>query len=206
MSIDDERSLADVAPEATSPAPSIIDATPDVAAQDFDFEDFLAGARPTRRAAKLYKRADLIGGLEELAQTLEANGKDPGADPKFRAMYDAFHASGRWFTVEKKSGEWEAKFRKDTARRLDIKLAKDGAFASEEDGLALAFEQAAAQIVNPANVTAEGLRKLYEINQGEVNKIFLAVRLANQEMAETVRVVGPDFSPKPSTSRDTADS
>src|SRR5690242_13568359 len=118
--IDDERSLADAIP---APSP-VVDATPAVSAEDFDFEDFLAGARPTRRAAKLYMRADLIGELEELAQTIEADGGDPGDDPRFRELYETFHASGRWFTVEKKSGEWETKHRKDTARRLGLKLDK----------------------------------------------------------------------------------
>jgi len=199
---DDERSLAD----ATPAEPTIKDVPVDVTPEDFDFEDFLAGARPTRRAAKLYMRADLVGTLEELAQTIEADGGDPGDDPRFRELYETFHASGRWFTVEKKSGEWEKATRKASAKHLGIKLDKDGAATSEEDGLALAFEQTAAQIVSPSNVTAEGLRRLYEINQGEVNKLFLAVRLANNEMAETVRVVGPDFSPKPSTISDTAGS
>lgn len=199
--IDDERSLADSLPE-----PTIKEVPVEVTPDDFDIDDFIAGARPTRRAAKLYMRADLVGPLEELAQTLEANGEDPGEDERFREMYEAFHASGRWFTVEKKSGDWEKQFRKDTAYRLHIRLGKDGAATSEENGLALAFEQAAAQIISPSNVTAEKLRKLYDINQGEVNKLFLAVRLANQEMAEMVRVVGPDFSRKSSTSRETAGS
>src|SRR5690349_14432719 len=115
---DDERSLADTAPE-----PQTIKAVPvEVAPEDFDFDEFLAGARPTRRAAKLYMRADLVGALEELAQTIEADGGDPGEDERFRALYEQFHASGRWFTVEKKSGEWLREFRKETAYRLHIRL------------------------------------------------------------------------------------
>lgn len=201
----EERSLADApAPDSTSPEPGlVVDTTPDVSVEDFDFfADFLSGARPTRRSTKLYMRADLIGQLEELVQEIEAEGGDPSEDPKVRDLYETFHASGRWFTVEKKSGEWETKFRQDTINRLGIKVDKDGNVLAEADGLAIGFEQTAAQMVVPSNVTAEGLRKLYDINQGEVNKLFLAVRLANSEMAETVRVVGPDFSSKPSTSSD----
>lgn len=194
----EERSLAD-APEV-KPEDLIIDTTPDVPVEDFDFAEFLHGARPTRRSAKLYMRADLIGELEELAQEIEAAGGDPSEDPKFRELYETFHASGRWFTVEKKSGEWETKFRQDTINRLGIKVDKDGNVLTAADGLTLGFEQTAAQLVVPSNATPEGLRKLYDINQGETNKLFLAVRLANSEMAETVRVVGPDFSSKPSTS------
>lgn len=194
----EERSLADE-PEVKV-EDLIVDTTPDVPVEDFDFAEFLFGARPTRRSTKLYMRADLVGQLEELIQDLEAAGDDPATDPKVRELYDTFHASGRWFTVEKKSGEWETKFRQDTINRLSIKVDKDGNVLSAADGLAIAFEQTAAQIVVPSNVTADGLRKLYDVNQGEVNKLFLAVRLANNEMAETVRVVGPDFSSKPSTS------
>jgi hypothetical protein len=194
----EERSLADE-PEVKV-EDLIVDTTPDVPLEDFDFAEFLHGARPTRRSAKLYMRADLIGQLEELIQDIEAEGGDPAEDPKVRELYDTFHSSGRWFTVEKKSGEWETKFRQDTINRLSIKVDKDGNVLSAADGLAIAFEQTAAQIVVPTGVTAEGLRELYDINQGEVNKLFLAVRLANSEMAETVRVVGPDFSSKPSTS------
>lgn len=194
----EERSLADE-PEV-KPEDLIVDTTPDVPVEDFDFPEFLHGARPTRRSAKLYMRADLVGQLEQLIHDLEAAGDDPAEDPKVRELYDTFHASGRWFTVEKKSGEWETKFRQDTINRLSIKVDKDGNVLNATDGLSLSFEQTAAQMVVPSNVTADGLRKLYEVNQGEVNKLFLAVRLANNEMAETVRVVGPDFSSQPSTS------
>jgi len=196
----EERSLADAPAQEPKVEDLIVNTTPDVSVEDHDFAAFLAGARPTRRSAKLYMRADVVGQLEELVQEIEATGGNPADDPKFRELYDTFHSSGRWFTVEKRSGEWETKFRDEVVKRLGIKLDEDGKVASEEDGRAIAFEQTAAQIIVPSNVTADGLRKLYEINQGEVNKLFLAVRLANNEMAETVRVVGPDFSPKPSTS------
>lgn len=198
----EERSLADEPTPETNPEDLIVDTTPDVPVEDFDFAEFLSGARPTRRSAKLYMRADLVGQLEERIQDLEAAGEDPNEDPKVRELYDAFHNSGRWFTVEKKSGEWETKFRQDTIDRLSMKVDKNGKVLTEADGLTLALEQTAAQIVVPTNVTADGLRKLYAINQGEMNKLFIAVRLANTEMAETVRVVGPDFSSKPSTSSD----
>lgn len=211
----DERSLADALPvadpEATgnSTGSQVVDSTLAVSVEDFSFEDFLAGARPTRRSTLLYMRADLIGPLEELAQRIETTDDGAEADrlvAQFQPLHQQFRDSGRWFTVEKRSSEWERKFRTDTAVRLGIKLDADGATTNREDGLTMAFEQCAAQIVIPSKVTADGLRALFETNEGEFNKIFLAVRLANQEMAETVKVVGPDFSPRPSTSQATTGS
>lgn len=190
---DDERSLADIAPDP------VVVPTPEIPAEDFDVDAWLSGVRPTRRAVKLFARADLVGDLEEMMQEIEARGDDPAEDDAFVALYEQFHASGRWFHVEKRSGEWEKKFRKDTAKRLRIKLDDDGAVTSEEDGLTISIEQTAAQIVVPSAVTADRVRRLYDTNQGEANKLFLAVRMVNNEMAETVRAVGPDFSPKPST-------
>jgi hypothetical protein len=205
----DERSLADdvatpaaaqLEPSLTDTTSTIVDSSPDVTVEDFDFEAFLTGARPTRRAAKLYARADLVGTLEERMQELEAEGIDPADDDTFCRLYQEFHDSGRWFHVEKRSSEWERDFRAKTAERLGIKLDEQGKVTSEADGLALAFEQTAAQTVIPSNLSAAGVRRMYEVNQGEVNKLFLAVRQVNEAMAETVRVVGPDFSPRRSTS------
>lgn len=205
-----ERSLADVPAEPqTEQDPQVVDSTQDVKAEDFNFADFVAGARPTRRAALLYMRADLVGALEELVQRIEEahaeEDEDLAAELEAKAgpLWQEFHDSGRWFHVEKRSSEWERKFRADKAAELGITLDKDGATTNREDGVALSLAQTAAQLVIPSNATAEGLRRLYDTNEHEVTKLFLAVRMANSEMAESVRVVGPDFSPKPSTSRAT---
>lgn len=203
MSIEDERSLADEAPAL----PPVEDDTPDVTPEDFTFDDFLAGARPTRRRARLFMRADLIADMEQLADEIgDLDEGDERVAPlveRYEQVKADFDASGRWFSVEKRSSEWVAKFRRDTAKRLDIALDGDGDAATMEEARTLGLHQLAEQIVTPAGATYDGLRALYERNEGEVNKLFLAMRLANEQMAESAQVVGPDFSPKPSTSRAT---
>lgn len=201
----EERSLADAA-EAQD-EPKVVDASlAEVSVEDFDVDAFLDGVRPTRRAVKLYQRADLVGPLEERVQELETAGEDPEQDEQVKALYAQFHASGKWFTVEKRSSEWERKFRKDTARALDITLDDDGNVSNAEDGLTLSLAQAAAQTIIPSGVTTEKLRKFWNTNQNEVAKLFMAVQLANQQTAEQSRVVAPDFSRKPSTKNGTAGS
>lgn len=193
----DDRSLADVPGEAFG----LVDVSPEVEPEDFDFEAFLSGVRPTRRAVQVFARADLVAVMEEVAGEYAAAEDDgaPAAKRKaiaarFTEAREAFLASGRWFVLEKRSSEWIEKFRKGTAARLDITLPEDDEKMGTDDRMAMLLEQLAAQIASPTGVTAAGLRKLYEANEGEVSKLVTAMTFVNTQLGQSAKVLARDFS------------
>lgn len=198
MATEPEKMLYDETPEA----PEVVDASAALDAEDFDWEQFLAGARPTRRAVKVYARADLVGRMEEVA----AQYRDdmPAAQKKkiaaeVTALRDQFESSARWFVAEKRSSDWVKTFRKDTAARLGLDVGDESEDADVTDEQQAArrrvtLEQAAAQIVTPSGTTADHLERLGDINEGELNKVIVAVQFANTQMAQAASVVTRDFS------------
>lgn len=184
MAVEQERSLADLT--------EIVDSTPDVGEPEgFDLGAFIAGVRPTRRSVKLYGRADLVGVLEQLAERIDALPDGPEVDgliAEAERAQAAFLASGVWFTVEKRSSEWVERFRTDTAARLGVSAE------TPEGRIALLLHQLAAQIVAPAGVTYAHLRALMDTNEGELNKLVVALTAANEQLADRARAVTLDFS------------
>lgn len=199
----EDRSLAD---EAKQGHDDIVDASPAIDAEDFDFEEFLSGVRPTRRAVKVYARADLVAQMEEVAggfrDDLPAQAKKKVL-AEITALREQFEASGRWFVAEARSAEWVEKFREDAS-----KTAGDtGSLDAAEDDLTpeqirarqrVTLMQAAAQVVSPKGVTTEGLERLGEVAPAELNKIIAAVTFANRQSAASAQVLSRDFSPAPS--------
>ena len=55
-----------------------------------------------------------------------------------------------------------------------------------------------------ANSNVEGLAKLGEINEGELDKLMIKMTQANSEAAGNAGVLTLDFSPRRSTKRDTS--
>ncbi len=191
--------------EAESGAAFVKDTSADVEVEDFDFDAFLAGVRSTRRSTKVYARADLVATMEELAQAYEDStvaAERTRIINEFDKARDDFHASGRWFTVEKRSGEWVEKFRADTAKRLGLNLGDGEDDKGDPDAQMTALlHQLAEQVVVPSGVTYEGLRRLYDVNEGELNKLIVAGAMANQQQAESAKVVSPGFSLRPSAKK-----
>lgn len=190
-----------------------VDVSPDVDAEDFDFGAFLDGVRATRRAVKVYARADLVAQMDEVAggyrDDLPAQAKKKILAEVTR-LSEEFEASGRWFVTEARSKEWIDDFRAKTARRLGVDPADsveaDGDLTPEqrEARKAVLLEQVAAQVVVPSGVTAEGLARLGQVNVGELNKIVTAMAYANSQSA--AKGMARDFSPAPSAKSGTAGS
>lgn len=178
-----EKSLADLAVDTTPALP---------APADFNLQAFIRGVRPTRRSVRLFQQADLVGQLEKLAQQIEDLPDGPEVDAlvdqavELQAM---FHAGGVWFTVEKRSSEWVKNFRDKTAAQLGYTSTD-----SEEAKMQLLLHQLAAQLVEPAGVTAEDLYAIYTANEGEVSKMIVALTMVNEQIAESAKVVSLDFS------------
>lgn len=192
-----------------------VDVTETQTVEDFDFESWLAGARPTRRAVKVYGRADLVAQMDEVAggyrDDLPAARKREIAGEVER-LKGEFEASGRWFVLEARSSEWQDRFRKDTAKSLGVDIASEDTpleeltHAQVDARRVVTLHQAAAQVASPSGVTPEGLARLGEINEGELNKIIVAAVMANSKTAQSADVLTRDFSPKPSGKSGTAGS
>lgn len=185
--------------------PVVVDSTGPVTPEDFDVEAFLAGMRPTRRSVKLYPSAHLVGRMEEIAGLIEAADPDASVDDlidEFEACKAAFR-DGQWWTVEKRSSEWINRFRADAAKALglDVKALDDPEQDLNEQRAEVVLRQVAAQVVVPSGVTYETLRAMIETNEGEVNKLIVAVEFANTQLAESAKVLTLDFSQRRSGNR-----
>lgn len=200
-----DESLGDAAVET-------VDVTPEIDAEDFDFESFLAGARPTRRAVKIYRRADLVAAIEEAAGPLlqredddhrPLNAAEKKAAKEVARLREEFEASGVWFVAEARSRDWQTKTREEIAKRLGLDLGDDVPAdevtdAHREARYTVSLHMAAEQIAIPSGATAEGLRRLGQINEGELTKVLVAVYTANAQQAQAAGVLTRDFSPAPS--------
>lgn len=198
------------------PDESVDTSLPDVKVEDFDAGAFLAGVRSTRRSVQVVERGDLVGDMERLAhQYADADeADDDAACERIAAEFDKvaaqFHASKRWFTAEKRSGEWVDGFREDVATRLGLDVGDPRANTKDakeiEARTLVTLHQVAAQIVSPKGVTVEHLQALYEANEGELNKLIAAVAAANRQTASAAKVATPGFSLRRSDSKGTAGS
>ena len=89
-----ERSLAD----ASSETPNVEDAPVTVTdASDYDFGDFVAGLRPTRRRVKIFPHAHLIEQIEAVADRIEATPEGENVDELIDAhrLWSDWLARGR---------------------------------------------------------------------------------------------------------------
>lgn len=180
-----------------------VDTSPDVTPATFDPKAFLAGVRPTRRSVQVIQHPELVGDMERLAELYaEADeADDDDACDRLAAEFDEvaerFHASKRWFTLEKWSSERIDHFQQETAKGLGLDVGDDDTEVTAEHRRArriLTLHQTAAQIVSPEGVTYDDLDGLFERNEGELNKLVVAMSAANSQQAGAAKVATPGFS------------
>ena len=190
------------------PADLTIDTTPDVAAEDFDFDQFLAGFRPNQRSVKIFDRGNLIGAMEQIADQIQDAPPDADVDD----LIDEFERlkreweTGRWFTVQGRSTEARRLQRDKLIRERGIKCGPDvdgqpGEPIDPAHTIDLMCALMADQVVTPTGVTEAGLRRLYDLSEPEFSKLAIAVEFANSQMGQSSKVVGLDFSQRRSTRR-----
>ena len=178
------------------PLDSSIDITVAPTVDDFDFQDWLEGVRPTRRAVRLYARADLIGRMEEIAgeaadaEKLGDSDALAGLVDEMETLRETFDASAHWFVVEARSPEWVDDFHRIRARDMGVRKGEPG----ERQKQQILLEQLAEQIVTPTGVTAEALAVMLDRSAGELNKLIVAMTFANQQVADSAGVLKLDFS------------
>jgi hypothetical protein len=207
--IDDDTPLS-VAPE---PSAFVRDTTRPLDAATFSPLAFLDGFRPTRRTVKLHERADLIGDLDEIANRIDSLPEDADVDDliaEFHRVRDIFQASVCFWTVERRSSEWVTERWATYAREHGIKLDSDGDTDNPKHRLNLLIDQLVGQIIEvkdlngrvvEQNVNHERLRRLYDSNEGELNKLLFAQQDANTSLAQSAKVLTRDFSLRSSTAR-----
>lgn len=200
----------DLVPEPGQPVPpendvELVDVSPPLDPEDFDFDAFLEGARPFRRAVRLFMRADLIAEMDELAGQI--NNAPQGADTtklvtQFYATKDAFYASGRWFVLEARSPEWVEAARKELAKEFGLSIKKSGELGDgprrEEALEQMTHEMLRRQIVTPTKVSRDNLEKLAARSPGEYRKLLVTQGFVNANLAERSGVLTVDFSRGPS--------
>lgn len=201
----------DVARGAQGEAFFVADTSAPADPEDFDWDDFLAGVRPTRRSVKIHPRGDLLATMDECevqldALALEHEEKSTTAARKkvikteFETLADRmdslkaeFNASARWFTVEARSSEWVEKFRKGYAKDNGFTLPEDGEEIDSDKGIDMLLAQLAEQIVVPSGVTAKNLHRLYDVAESEVQKLLVAQGFTSR-VAASAKVLTRDFS------------
>lgn len=200
----DDDTLATVPTVDVSKAPTV---------EDFDFDEWLSGVRGTRRAVRVYARADLVAEMEKVAEgyhdDLPAKERRRIAD-EVLALREQFEASGAWFVTEARSNERIKRVRDASAKRRGITLPADDATGDEAmipvaDWTLIERDLLVDAIVSPA-VDFDGLSRLAEVAPTEYVKLAVAMRQANSALAQNAGVVTRDFSPAPSASRATGGS
>ena len=198
MSENHDESLGDVS----------IDTTPQLDPTTYNVDDLIRGIRPTQRSVKIHARGDVLARLDQLAGVIESAPEGADVDAlidEFDTLKKTFE-DGEWWTVQRRSQDWVATFRKSTAKRLDITLDTDGdptGDTAEQDRRTLLLHQVAAQIIAPTGVTADQLAAIEDQNEGELTKLIVAVTVVNSTLAESAGVLTKDFSQRRSTNRAT---
>lgn len=169
---------SDVNDDVLGATSDVEDITHDVTPEDFDFDAFVAGVRPGRRAVRVTMRADLAAEIDQIAiqadELDDHNGDDAQAlMARFEDIKAQIKASQRTFVVEGRSDNR----REQIAKTLEkLGHQKPGKKASEDEqkayNLELALHVLADAIVVPSNISVEGLRKLNNISDAEVNKLM----------------------------------
>lgn len=175
----------------------VVDITEDVAPEDFDFDAFVDGVRPGRRAVRVTMRADLVAEIDQIAIQAEAL-EDPNGEEaqallnRFEQIKEQITASQKVFVVEARS---EHRMRQIVKQMEKLGVTKPGKKADEDEireyNEELALRRLADAIVVPSNVSVDGLRKINEVAESEINKLFGALHDASTNPTKSV---DPNFS------------
>lgn len=144
-----------------------VDVTPELDPQDFDFDAFVKGARPGRRAVPVAMRPDLMAERDQIVLRAEELGDDDEAEAeelfaRFREITETIKTSQRDFVVEARSDARAKAIIKQFGPEPGKKATQD---ERDEWNDRVMEARLADAIVTPSNVTAEGLRKLREVNE-----------------------------------------
>src|SRR5690625_519464 len=167
-----EPTVADVDDEplgtvAEPEEPESRDITREPDPEDFDFDEFIAGVRPGRRAVRVTMRTDLMGERDQIALRAQELGDDDEDEAealfaRFREITEQIKGSQRDFVVEARSDARAKAIMKQVGPEPGKKASQAERDEWEDQVMEARLADA---IVVPSNVTAKGLRKLREANE-----------------------------------------
>lgn len=166
-----EERPADAALATESEEIARIDSDP----EDFDFGEFVAGARGARRAVKITQRADLIAEIDNLIQLASdpdiTEERAAAALEQLDQLKREIWESKRTFVVRGLSAARRAEARKVAGTEPGKKDSPERHVRYAQFSMLC---ELAAGIVTPSGVTPDALSALYEEAPGEVDKLWLA--------------------------------
>ena len=196
-SLADGITAQEAALDETLAGDDVVDITNDLTPEDFDFDAFVDGVRPGRRAVRVTGRADLAAEVDQIAIQAEAL-EDPNGE-EAQALYDRFEqiqaqitASQHVFVVEARSDHRGRQIVKQMEKQG---ITEPGKKASQDEiqewNEEVAIRRLADAIIIPSNVTVDVLKKFQERVPSEVNKLFGAFHQVN---TNPIKGVDPNFS------------
>ncbi|MGO1607591.1 MAG: hypothetical protein ACTHXF_08950 [Brevibacterium yomogidense] len=184
----DERSLADKAPEETA-AEEPRDVTVKPAPEGFDFAAFVSGIRPTRRAVRVYARGDLAAERDVLRAEIQAAQDQQAKAAEIKRLRDSLAAVTREMNADGAVIDIVLEGRSsETVTKLHEALEKD--IPGEDRQAERDLHMVAAQVVAPEGVTAELLGQIRAVSEPQWQQLIFAAA----EASTTSGVVTPDFS------------
>ena len=186
MRKDDERSLADEAPEQdTAPRDVTVKPLP----EDFSFADFVAGIRPTRRAVRVYARGDLAAERDILRAQIQAAQDQQAKAPEIKKLRDSLAAITAEMNADGSVIDIVVEGRSSEAvKKLSEALEDD--IPGEDKQAERDLHMVAAQVVAPEGVTADLLGQIRALSEPQWQQLIFACAEANT----TAGVATPDFS------------
>lgn len=162
----DDLALGDPTPSTTTDEPLAQTA---FGPATFDLARWVAGVVPTRRSETVYQRADLLAEIDRIAaaEAVAPKGQRAALVEQATALTDQLRASGVTFVVEGRTSSWVL----DTETRLKAQ--------GVTDSTDVLLHQLAEQIVEPAGVTFEMLRRLADVAEPQVVRLVTAMTAAN---------------------------
>ena len=127
------------------------------------------------------------------AYALERDPDNADLAAEAERLYAEWDAASVVVTVEKRTSEWVDAFKAESIRTHKIKTGKGGQPLDDADTRRIVLHQLAEQIVSP-QLTYDHLEGLYQVAEGEVSKLIVAMNLANNALPETAAVVTAGFS------------
>jgi hypothetical protein len=180
-------------PAQTAAALGITDETPDINEETFDLDEWIDGVEATVRSVRIYRRADLIGEIEDLQSR--------------HALAKQIPSEERGLTDESPDAIMEqliAKAEEFNRSVLVIKVrgqSRDVVDAAIKRGKKAGVDEADVQlqliadaIISPKGVTPALLRKLGERNAPELDKVKVAWTFAVYQPSNSAEAVNAPLS------------
>ena len=195
-----ERLLSDTAPAEDAPE---VETTDEAPREGMTPTEWATGIRRLRRSVIVHDTGHLLAELDELGYRIESAPASENVDDlidRYEELAEQIKGGVR-YVAEQRSADWCDANRKAIVQRLGLtdKEAKDE--LTHDEHVSIGFEALAAQIVEPAGVTAESLRKLHESAPVEMDRVADLVVRTNSTNVNALE--SRDFSSRRSAKRRT---